>query len=359
MTAVIQPSNPYNPKYAHDRRMRIDGTNTTARSIDSGVENGTRIEETPEIVDANFLVSVFPELETIGGLFMLGSALYSTIPKAHREYNLSCAEKTRAIAKKRLDPTPESEIRIKLAEERLDLSKFGLAIQYLNGAGGAGLTSAGTVAFLSPHSAESLGFHALVSQPAALYAGAALGGVYVLKGSLIIGRSVYHLRYLDRFEKDFESSLQGSEKTRQGLEQAVDRTMKLIERIGIGSSALARRASTNLPVPDSSLKGRVKFLAAVDKGIHAKKLHHKINICYGSLMILGGLASIAAAIFTFGAAPFAILIAAAIFFALMELSHAICEVKPIFNRLQSALYTPSQAIQNLGWLLKKPNLLSQ
>ena len=353
MSAIVQsPANPYNPEHVDRRRLLIDGTNTITRSIDSGIENVARIEEASEIVDSIALGCLYPGLEIVGGLFMLGSALHNTIPEAHSEYNLSCEEKTRAIAKKRLDPTPESEIGLKLAEERLDLSKLGLAYQYLYGAGGAGMISAGTVALLSPHAAESIGFQALVSQPAALYAGAALGGVYVLKGSLVIGRSVYHLRYLDRFEKDFQSCLQGSGKTRQGLEQAVDRTMKLIERIGIGSPALARRASTNLPVPDSSLKGRVKFLAAVDKGIHAKKLHHKINICYGSLMILGGLASIAAAIFTFGAAPFAILIAAAIFFALMELAHATFEVKPIFNKLQSALYTPSQAIQNLGRLLK-------
>jgi hypothetical protein len=352
MSAVVQfPANPYTHKY-DKRRMLIDGTNTITRSINSGIENVARIEETSEILDAIALGCLYPGLEIIGGLFMLGSALHKTIPEAHKEYNLSCEEKTRAIAKKRLEPTPESEIGLKLAEERLDLSKLGLAYQYLYGAGGAGLISAGTVGLLSPHSAESLRFHALVSQPATLYAGAALGGVYVLRGSLVIGRSIYHLRYLDQFEKDFQSSLRGSGNPKQGLEQAVNRTMKLIERIGIGSPALARRAGTNLPVPDSSLKGRVKFLQAVDKGIHAKKLYHKINICYGSLMILGGLASIAAAIFTFGAAPFAILIAAAIFFALMELSHAMFEVKPIFNKLQSALYTPSQVIQNLGRLLE-------
>src|SRR6185436_6612791 len=100
-------------------------------------------------------------------------------------------------------------------------------------------------------------------------------------------------------------------------------------RIGIGSPAMARRAGTHLPVPDSSLKGRVTFLQAVDKGLHAKKLHHKMNICYGTLMILGGLASIAAAIFTFGAAPFALLITAAVFFTLMELTHAAFEIKPL------------------------------
>jgi hypothetical protein len=352
MTAATLAHNPYNPPHVNARRLAIDGSFNLAKSVESSFENGSRVEEvSSEMADAVSLGSIFPALETVGGLFMLGSAIHDTIPEAHREYTLASEEKTRAIANQRLNPTTEGEIGIKLAEERHDLAKFGLANQYLYGTVGTGLISAGICGFLSPHGAESIGFHPLVTQPAALIAGGVLGGVYVIRGSVVIGRSIYHLKVLDQFEKDFQKSLVSSGRTRQGLEQAVNKTVQMIERIGIGSSALARRAGSHLPALDGSLKGKVKFLQAVDKGVHAKKLQQKLNIGYGAMMILGGLASIAAAIFTFGAAPFALLIVAAVFFALMELFHASFEIKPLFEKLQSALYTPSQAIQNLGRLL--------
>jgi len=320
-------------------QMFVDGTFTALRSIHTGIGNGSA-----EIIGAVCLGGILPMLQFVGGTLILGSAV-NTIYEAHEELNLSSKEKAEAIAKKRLNRTVENEIGIQHAEEKLNVAKFGLANQYLHGALGTGLVSVGATSALSPYTASLFGFQPLVSNTAALTAGAALGGVYVLRGGLIIGRSVYHLHYLNQFEKEFQSSLK--EKKSLGVERAVEKTMKLIDRIGIGSKALERRAG-KLPNQPASLKEKIGFLQAVDKGIHAKKLHQTINIFFGAMMILGGLTSILAAIFSGGAATPFILIAAAAFYALMEVFHALFDIDAIFERLQKHLYTPSKVIQEIS-----------
>ena len=69
----------------------------------------------------------------------------------------------------------------------------------------------------------------------------------------------------------------------------------MIKKIGLETNALKRRiGDTALLESNAGLDEKIRYLEAVDKGIHEKKLQQKLNLIIGIAMFLGGLAAITA-----------------------------------------------------------------
>jgi hypothetical protein len=332
--------------------LAVDGVGTK-RNIISGT--GT----TSELIDSSSKVAsvckggLVPILQVIGGAMVVGSAIAHTIPKAHEEY--SGASKEYQIAKKILNRSPDKPRLMRQAEEGMLVAKLGLANQYLYGAMGAGLAANGTVTLMGPDTAKLIGFHSVVGTSASTAAGAALGVVYLIRGSVMIGRSLYNLHYLRQFENDYKTALQLKGETKTDLEEALDRAIGVADRIGRDSHALKRRIGDEVPPlgPNPLLDDKLRYLEAIDRGIHTKKLQQKIGLIIGIAMIVGGLASIAAIFFSGGLAIPIIGLISAVFFTAMESIFAVYDSSRIFEKLRKRLYQPSQELQQIQALVQK------
>ena len=271
----------------------------------------------------------------------MASAAAHTIPNAHAEYNGASQEYSAAV----LSHNPK---KIQQAAEGIAVARMGLTNQYLYGTVGASMTSCGVLTLMSPAGAGLFGFTPVAATGAAASAGAALGGVYAVRGAVVIGRSLYNLKYLNQFEKELKENLKLNGSTKNSLESSVDNTIKMIKKIGLETNALKRRVGDAAQLgSNAGLDEKIRYLEAVDKGIHEKQLQQKLNLIIGFAMFLGGLAAITAIFFTGGLAIPIIALISAVFFTAMEGIFAAYDSSRVFEKLRKKLYTPSKEIESL------------
>ena len=212
---------------------------------------------------------IIPITFMFGGTLVLGSAAVHTIPKALQECR--GAENDREIAMRSLDPE-ERKQQLELADEGIIAAALGLTNQSLYGVMGAGMIQGGVITLMSPVGAHLFGFAPVVTGGTAAASGGALGGVYAVRGAVVLGKSVYNLLYLNKFQKDFKESLKLRGDAR--LDQTVDTAIEKIKKIGTLPNALGRRVGNNaptLPDPSATLEDKIRYLEAVDKGIQEEK----------------------------------------------------------------------------------------
>lgn len=320
--------------------LAIDGIGTK-RNICTAIGNGAEIANTSAKMVSVIAGGLVPIFQIAGGLIYLASAAAHTIPNAHAEYNGASQEYSAAVQSR----NPK---KIQQVTEGIAVAKMGLANQYLYGTVGASMTSCGAVTLMSPAGASLFGFTPVVATGAAASAGAALGGVYAVRGAVVIGRSLYNLKYLNQFEKELKENLKLNGNTKNSLESSVDNTIKMIKEIGLETNALKRRIGDTAQLrSNAGLDEKIRYLEAVDKGIHEKKLQQKLSLIIGFAMFLGGLAAITVIFFTGGLAIPIIALASAVFFTAMEAIFATYDCSRVFEKLRNYLYTPSKEIESL------------
>jgi len=314
----------------------------TKRNFGTAIQSGCEIANTATKVSTAFGGVVVPILQILGGIMVVGSAIKHTIPQALKE--LGTAKQELELA-----DLSRNAARIGYAKEGLTVARLGVANQSLYLTMGGGLIASGTLTTMSPLGAELFKFQPVVGSGAAAVGGAVLGGIYVVRGAVILGRSIYNLHYLNQFEDEFRSAMRLGGETKADLENAVDLAIGAVQKYGDGSAAQQRRIGdkvAGLP-PQASLDQKIAYLEEVDKGLHEKKLQQKISIIIGLAMFLGGIAAIAAIFFSGGLALPLIALISAIAFALMEVVYATYDSSVIFEKVRARCYTPSQEIQAL------------
>jgi hypothetical protein len=324
--------------------LTIDGLGTF-RNICAAIGSAGEIVGTTAAKVASVAAGgIIPISFMLGGAFVLGSAAIHNIPKALEECR--GAEKDLEIAMQSMDPDQRRQ-QIELADEGITAAALGLTNQSLYGLMGAGMIQCGVVTLMSPVGAQLFGFAPLVSAGAATASGGALGAVYAVRGAVVLGKSVYSLIYLNKFEKDFKESL----KLRgTSLAQTVDTAIEKIEKIGTLPNALGRRIGDNaskLLDPGATLEDKIRYLEAVDKGIQERKLQEILSAIIGVAMILGGLAAIAAVFVCAPATIGVISLVSAVFFVAMESVYGTYDSSFLFSKLRDKLYTPSDEIAAL------------
>jgi hypothetical protein len=285
--------------------------------------------------------AIVPISFIVGGLFVMGSAAIHTIPKARDECVSAMSDLDIAMRSK--DPV-KREQRMDLADEGITAAALGLTNQSLYGMMGAGMVQCGVVTLMSPAGVSVFGGHALVSAGAAGLSGAALGAVYAVRGCVVLGKSIYALNYLNKFDKDFKKSLKLSGDAT--LDETVDNAIGEIKKIGALQNALGRRIGNNPQKPPgkgASLEDKISYLVDVDKGIQERKLQEVLGVIIGVAMILGGIAAIAAFFVCPAVAPIIALVSA-VFFVLMESVYGTNDTSYLFGKLRDKLYKPSDEI---------------
>jgi|GEM_PF-2593592 len=320
--------------------LTIDGIGTK-RNICTAIGSGAEIANTSAKMVSVIAGGIVPIFQIIGGLIYVASAAAHTIPNAHAEYNGARLEYSAAA----LSHNPR---KMQLAAEGIAVARMGLTNQYLYGTVGSSMTSCGVLTLMSPTGAGLFGFTPVVAAGAAASAGAALGGVYAVRGAVVIGRSLYNLKYLNQFEKELKENLKLNGSTKHSLESSIDNTIQMIKKIGLETHALKRRIGDTAQLgSNAGLDEKIRYLEAVDKGLHEKKLQQKLNLIIGIAMFLGGLAAITAIILSGGLAIPIIALVSAVFFTAMEGIFLAYDSSRLFEKLRKKLYTPSKEIESL------------
>jgi len=328
--------------------LSIDGIGT-GRNITTAIGSGTEIAGTSAKVASVCGGGIVPILQVVGGVLVVGSALRDTIPKAYEEYKGARAEYEMAVFSR-------DQEKLDYAEEGVAVATLGLANQSLYCSMGGGLIAAGTTTMMGPATAHLMGFNPVVGAMAGAAAGAALGGIYVLRGGVVIGRAAYNLYYLNRFEKEFKTALAVNEETQECLEEAVEKALAVINKPGEGSLAQQRRIGDAAKITPETLEEKIRLLEKADQELYTKKLQQKVSLIIGIAMVIGGLASIAAVVFSGGLALPLIALISAIAFTAMEGIYATYDSSYLFEKVRARLYKPSQEIQDLRALHERLKL---
>ena len=265
-------------------------------------------------------------------------AVLAELEKAEKELNeLEIPLDVSEEAKKALSALKVVvEKKLEEAKIALPIAKLGLVNQILCFTMGAGQAAAGAVDICSPAVANTLHFSPLLTGGAAttagMAAGIALGAIYVIRGSVMMTKSVKSYCIVSNFEEEFKS------KTQQSIEEAVEFMKASVDR---GKPYLGRRVDSKC-LKEAEGKTDVEKLQAFDKGIFTEKLKHKIGIIIAAAMIIGGILAIVAACLFPGTLPLMIiLLISSAFFLSVESVFLTYDSSKIFEWLRNKLYQES------------------
>jgi hypothetical protein len=272
-----------------------------------------------------------------GTVCMLTAAVW-TIPDAYNSYKTVSTE----IELTQLPPQPEESaeetasklLALEEAKKALPIAKLGLANQGLYFGMGAAQFVAGVIDLCSPATAQILHYAPAMTgtaaSTAAMASGIALGAVYVIRGSVMMVKSIKSARIVHAFEEELKTE------TGKSIKAAVD-FMKKEEKKG--AAYLGRRLDME---GLEEAKNDIEYLKAVDKGIYTEKLKHNIAIIIATAMIIGGILAIAAACLCPGTLPLiAIMLISAVFFLSVESVFLTYDSSKIFIWLRNTLYEES------------------
>ncbi|MBP9840937.1 MAG: hypothetical protein KBC64_00750 [Simkaniaceae bacterium] len=179
-------------------------------------------------------------------------------------------------------------------KQGLTSARLGLANQSLYGTMGVSQTASGSIAMASPTMAHTFHYSAALKGAAAATAGlaasVALGGIYVVRGAVMLTRSILNEKAIRDFEKDFEDN---------GKEVTSAYPLKTVERYVDGYK------------PGLSSEG-------IKKGIYIAKFKQRVSIVIALAMILGGALTLALAFTGSGHLGISIALSSAVFFTAME-----------------------------------------
>lgn len=251
-----------------------------------------------------------------GPMGMFASAKW-IIPDGHKDLKAANQEIVDA------DKNPE---KITEAKHAITMARLGLANLYSLFAMSAVQTAAGIGIVLSSAATITNGV-----------LGGLLGGVYVVRGAVMLGRTIKGYGHVREFKKGYKDSL-------QSLDKAVGFAKEQMQK---GDAYIGRRIDLSClnegdlnPILSKTVD-KIKFLQRVDKALYTQILKHRVGIIVASAMILGGITAIALTILTGGIAPIIIGLASAIFFMSMEYIFLTYDSSKVFEKLRDYLYKPT------------------
>ncbi len=219
---------------------------------------------------------------------------------------------------------------------------------------GAATTACGVVSMMSPAVANLMHFHPILTGSAAVTAGVAtnvgLGAIYGIRGGIILARAGYNLHYINEFQSSFDS--QGHKiKNENTLNDAINwLNAQRYDKDGKETASFKRRVGEKCPQKvtiESTLDKKIEYLAAVDKGIHTKKMQQILSIIIGISMVIGGGLLIASCFFCAPLTLVILTIIMGVFFATMESVYLHFDSSFLFGKLNDFLYRESLWIQEL------------
>ena len=330
----------------------------------------------------------------VTGTLAAATAHHWTVPDA--KTSLISAQAELATAKKEGDFAGVVE-----GERAVEIAEMGVDNQRLYKLMGLSQFAVGTVGVLS---STNLGFAPVLtghaSSVAASAAGAALGGVYVARGLVMLNRSLKNYQMVSNFEAGFNSKKSVDEKVKY-MKHVESRGMSylnrrvdpdcLIEKVETGlrvytaegvqkvtrtldekSAAIdikeyerRSKAKESMELFDgeewrgtytpkgfvqsilslekySTPEAKKSYLVRVEKGIFSEKLKHKIAAMIATAMIIGGIIAIITSVFLTGGLSLVILgVASAVFFALMESVFLTYDSSSIFKWFRDSQFKSS------------------
>lgn len=268
------------------------------------------------------LIGAIPVLQCLGGAIIVLTAK-ETIGKSWDAW------------KKALNCKGEAD----LTEGKISTG-LGFANQLLYLAMGSELLASGVTGFLGPEAAHVFGYSPVIGSSAVnILSNYALGGTCIARGAVMLGRSLYNLNYIRKFEKGFldcfnqESNAERIKSAKQYVQDEFKKGKdRFIRRVGAEVASLVENAKDNSDWTD--------ILNQVDRGIFKQKLMQYLTLLIGIFMILGGIASV---IFAGGA--FATTIGMSVsccLFSGMESLWFTYDSSWLFNKIADKLYTPNK-----------------
>ncbi|MBX7067210.1 MAG: hypothetical protein K1X28_08265 [Parachlamydiales bacterium] len=225
------------------------------------------------------VLAAIPIMQVLGGAGILYSAITETVPKSYQAW-------VKAMKNDEVEGHQEGVISTGLG--------FANQVSYLGI--GALFTAAGITGLLGPEAAHAMGYAPVIGSAATeAIANLALGAACVVRGGIMMGRSIYNLRYINEFQTDFRDSIQGNDdfekidSAKKHLTSEYEKGKeRLIRRAGKEAVEVLEKALTN-PTTDEEWKAVIE---QVDRGIFKQQLMQYIAFAIGLLMILGGIAAI-------------------------------------------------------------------
>ncbi len=344
-----------------------DGRTSVQETIIAAVDTVNGVRNTISIVGTS---AAFPSLAAlpkasliVGGtssaasfMFLFTGALTiiaciaSLMPLGFEELKNSSAELTAAIESKiqeRINDATEA-----LQEAKLCLANFiGASLmgicQIFEGAVGIC-----TIPFLT----KALHIHAFssASLKAGLVAGSsyALGGTYVLRGSVQAYRAMKNLNRIHHFYEEFKSKLDTNNANLN------DPMNFLNTKREIGDAYWGRRVDNScLKEKETALSStdeeKIRHLQEVDKGIYSLQLKNRISLIISAAMITGGIICIVLGFVTSGIAPLIFSLICSITFTSMEFTFLSSDVTSIYQWLFDHMYVQSLKLTEFLTALEK------
>lgn len=311
--------------------MAVDGVGTI-RNTSSAAQGILQAIGTASLA-GKALGSVVPITQLITGPLCVFSAFQHTLPGA--------IEELKGVAPK--------------DKEGQHVARLGLVNQIFFAKMGAATTACGVVSMMSPAVANLMHFHPILTGPAAVTAGVAtnvgLGAIYSIRGGVILARAGYNLHYINEFQNSFVAQGQSIIKNERTLNDAITwLNEQRYDKEGKETASFKRRVGEKCPqnvTSKSSFDEKIEYLAAVDKGIHTKKMQQILSIIIGISMVIGGGLLIASCFFCAPLTLIVLTIIMGVFFATMESVYLHFDSSVLFGKLNDFLYRESPWIQEL------------
>jgi hypothetical protein len=274
------------------------------------------------------------------GLFTMATAAAWTIPDANKA--LTAANKELAEAQ----PGAVDE-----AKQAVEIAQLGLANHSLYFSMGAAQVVSGITGLFSGSAAQILHYAPLLTGISAtvtnLIAGVALGGIYVVRGCVMVTKAIKSYLIAGHFHEE----LIGADDRLQFMAEAEKKGSSYMDR-RVDSSCLVENSRTYTADGFKDEKGNITpysaqekkdYLLRVDKGVFTEQLKHKIAIVIAVAMIVGGILAIVVSAATGGLPLIIIALASAIFFMSMEYIFMTYDSSSLFEGLRDRLYTANSA----------------
>lgn len=286
--------------------------------------------------------AVIPVGLCLTGAVCMATAAAWTIPDAVDGLNSTYKELETAktsLAKLELgdDKRPALQAAVEEAKTALPIAQLGVANQSLYFTMGAAQSAAGVIDIISPTVAHTFHFAPVLTgaaaTTAATAAGVTLGGVYVIRGGVMMTKSVKSYCIVRDFENEFKAS----------AGESIEKAVKFMdESKARGETYLGRRVDAKWLKNVAEDAPDIEKLKALDKGIYTEKLKHKIAIMIAAAMIIGGILAIVAACLVPGVLPVIIIaLVSAAFFISVESVFFTYDSSRIFEWLRDRLYKES------------------
>lgn len=258
---------------------------------------------------ASFAASAIPiGLLVTGPLSALTAALW-TIPEAVKDLRAAQKEKYR---------------------EALTSARLGLANQVLYGTMGLSQSALGAITLASPTAAHALhmtaGLHGAAATTATLAAGLALGAIYLIRGGVMLTRSLKNYNIVAKFEEDWNKA------------KTIEDKLEVFNRL----TPDERQRRTGLKEAPEA-----KAIQAIDKGIYATKFKQRISMIIAFSMIVGGVLSFILPFLGVGHLGTGFLLTSAVSFIAMEFIFFTYDSSKLMNKIIGKLYTPSEPVRKL------------